>query len=163
VDFTPSLFTPRCCGFHAQFVYRTVLWLSHPVCLPYSFVAFTPSLFTYSVVAFTPSLFTVQCCGFHTQFVYPTVLWLSHPVCLPYSIVAFTPSLFTLQFCGFHTQFHSTILRYLPYLNFTQTADELHGPGIKSQWGRDFLRPSRPALQPTQPPIQWVPGLYEGK
>jgi len=33
----------------------------------------------------------------------------------------------------------------------------LDGPGIKSRWGRDF-----PALGPTQPPVQWVPGLSQG-
>jgi hypothetical protein len=30
--------------------------------------------------------------------------------------------------------------------------------GIESWWGRDFPQLSRPALWPTQPPIQWVPG-----
>jgi hypothetical protein len=38
----------------------------------------------------------------------------------------------------------------------------LDGPGIKSRWGWDFLYLSRPALGPTQPPIQWVPGLSQG-
>ena len=34
----------------------------------------------------------------------------------------------------------------------------LDGPGIESRWGEIF-RPSRPALGPTQPPVQLVPGL----
>jgi hypothetical protein len=44
----------------------------------------------------------------------------------------------------------------------TATRYGLEGPGIDSRWERDFPHLSRPAPRPTQPPVQWVPGLSRG-
>ena len=35
-------------------------------------------------------------------------------------------------------------------------------PGLNPGWDEIF-RPSRPALGPTQPPVQWLPGLFRGR
>ena len=42
------------------------------------------------------------------------------------------------------------------------TRYELDGPGIESRWGRDFPHLSRPALEQTKLPVQWVLGFFPG-
>jgi hypothetical protein len=40
------------------------------------------------------------------------------------------------------------------------TGNELDGPEIESWLGRDLPHSCRPDLGPTQPPVQWVTGLF---
>jgi len=55
-------------------------------------------------------------------------------------------------------------IRFNIIFDFTsaQTRYGLDSPGIQSRCGRYFPHPSKPALGPTQTPIQWTPDLFPG-
>jgi hypothetical protein len=75
---------------------------------------------------------------------------------------------------GIDGMLNSSLLRYSQFTNvwnmdmgrdtivIKATRYGLESPAIKSRWGRFFLRLSKPALWPTHPPLQWVPGLFPG-
>ena len=57
--------------------------------------------------------------------------------------------------------YHSITVSRVSSVSIT-TRYGLDGQGIEFRWGRNFPHLSRPDRRPTQPPIQWVPGLSRG-
>jgi hypothetical protein len=68
-----------------------------------------------------------------------------------------------LVYCVSVTSYSSYVIKCGPGSSVgIATGFGLDGPGIEYRWGRDFSHTSRPALGPTQPPVQWVPSFSRG-
>jgi hypothetical protein len=80
-----------------------------------------------------------------------------HPRYMPH---LFNSLFYHLHNIGWGVQIIKLIMRSGPNSSVSiATGYRLDGPGIESKWGRDFLCTSRPALGPTQPVVQCIPGL----
>jgi hypothetical protein len=87
-----------------------------------------------------------------------TVITSIHVPCIFYYSVLWPPN---AQL--FNKLSHSYMFRRGPgSVVGTATGYGLDGPGVESRWGRDFPHLSRPALEPTQPPVQWGTGSFPG-
>jgi len=54
--------------------------------------------------------------------------------------------------------FHCIISDGIPFIRKSTSFTMVRGSNLK--WGIDFLHLSRLALEPTQPPVQWVLGIF---
>jgi hypothetical protein len=75
-----------------------------------------------------------------------------------------TRSVFVMEMECALSNIGGTVVKYYLYeLKMLATRYGLDGPRIVSRWERDCSHTSTPTLGPTQPPVQWVPGLSRGK
>jgi len=58
--------------------------------------------------------------------------------------------------------FHFSSVEVQMFYDLANYSKCLNSKKKKNPFGDEIFRPSRPAIWPTQPPVQWLPGLSRG-